>query len=177
VVVVGFYSTSWYSSSESALGYTVSLDYGLSKMEGSVGITTVAMDYDDVEGQTTVSSPIIDTANTMKGILIFGLILLVIFIILALVGAMGRAGHSLRRAIPIVGYLAALIFLVATIYFAVAFANAVNEESSSDSSGSLGATWSAVFLGSLLLLLGAELTRRAPSDADMYEPRPYYPAY
>ena len=61
--------------------------------------------------------------------------------------------------------------------YSTAAANTIAEESSSDSNGSLGAAWSAVFLGSLQLLLGAELTRRAPSNADMYEPPPYYHAY
>ena len=173
-VIVGLYSTSWYSNSEQSLGYSVSLDYGLSEMEGSIGFTTVEFKYEEYESQSVLSSPIIDTAGRTKGILFFGLIFLVIFMLLALAGAMDKAGDSLRRATPYIGYFAGLILLIAVIYFAVAFPNAIEEEGGTESTGSLGAAWYAVFLGSLLLLVGAEITRRAPSEYDDYEPRPYY---
>ena len=53
--------------------------------------------------------------------------------------------------------------------------DAVEEESGADASDSLGAAWMAVFFGPLLLLVAAEIIRRAPSQYDYYEPRPYYP--
>jgi hypothetical protein len=175
VAISGFYSTNWYSQSESGFGITISMDYGLSQVEGTIGPTTVSLDYDDIQSQSTVSSPIIDVADRTRGIMTFGLIILAIFMLLAGLGAAGRAGDAVRRATPIAGYLAGLIFLVAAIYFAIYFPDAVADDNSSDVSGSLGAAWTAVLLGSLLMLIGAEITRRAPSGEDYYMPYEDYP--
>ncbi len=175
MIVVQVYSTSWYSHEESVYGTSVSMDFGLYKLESAAGIATIEIDYDEFDSQTMGTSPTIEVAKRTRNILIFGLIFLLIFMVLALVGALGKAGEFMRRATPIVGYLAALIVLVAAIYFAVAFPDAVEEESGAGDSDSLGAAWTVVLVGSLLLLVAAEVTRRAPSEYDYYEPSPYYP--
>jgi len=172
---MGLYSTNWYSLDETVFGTVVTVDFGLYELESSSGVATVVLDYDEFDGMSIESSPTIDVAILTRNILIFGLIFLVIFMILAFVGALGRAGDFLRRGAPIVGYLAGLILLVGAIYFAVAFPDAVEEEGVQSESESLGTAWTATLLGSLLLLVGAEIIRRAPSEYDYYEPSPYYP--
>ena len=175
ILVMGLYSTNWYSLDETVFGSAVTMDFGLYEVESSSGVATIVIEYDDIDSGSVESSDIVDVATLTRNILIFGLIFLVIFMIMALVGALGKAGDFLRRATPIVGYLAGLIILVGAIYFAVVFPDAVEEDGGQAESESLGTAWTVTLLGSLLLLVGAEITRRAPSEYDYYEPSPYYP--
>ena len=174
VVAVGLNSTSWYSQTESAFGITFDIDYGLYEAEGSYGMTTVKVKYDDVESQSTVSTVVVHTAERTRGIIFLGFFLLAVFTLMAFVAALGRGGTFLRKATPAIGFMAGLVLLAASIYFAINFPDAIEEESGSEASGSLGSSLYGLLFGSLLLLLGAEISRRAPSDEEMDMLDPYY---
>ena len=174
VAIVGLYSHSWYTQSTQSMGIGVTMNYGLWGVEGDAGILTVDFTYDELQSQTGTGSPIIDVARLTRTLLMFGMILLVVFLLMAVAGALERAGEGLRRAMPIVGFLAGIVLLLTAVYFAVAFPDAIEEDSGGTApSGSLGGAWFGLMLGALLVLLAAELARRAPAEYEDYSPDYY----
>jgi hypothetical protein len=176
IIIVGLYSISWYSNTEELpWGGSISLTYGLYDVEGTMDYTSVELSYEEIQSQSTTTSVVVSVAERTRGIVFLGLFFLGLFIILALLGVLDKGSGFVGRATFVVGYMAGFFLLVAAIYFAIAFPNALEEENGTEPSGSFGGAWLTVLFGSLLVFLSAEVIRRKHSDHEVYNPPYYHP--
>lgn len=155
-MLISLFSVNWYTFEEDAYITTMEFKYGLSKAE----VWGRTYDYEDEN-----DSKAYDAADNTKILMLIGLVSLILFIVIGVISSIGfldRLGKFVGFIPLIVGILAGLAIIIATIVFAVSFPSGLEDDIGEDPGGSLGFAWYFALMAGIITLIGAGLTARIP---------------
>lgn len=164
LVMVGWYTID-VDDEGGLLSYKSS--YGLSKVKTEIAGATVEEDYGELEKEATSQGDKLESIDKAKGtkyLLLFGFVLIIIFIILTIMATRGLLEWGVTWAPVVMGIIAGVMLFIAAVYFAGQFPVGLENDTGIDTDkyGGLGAAWYLVLVSGALAIVGASISKAPP---------------